>query len=122
MKLKFLATGQAPDFYEFSGETITAHHGGVSESVDFSQLEHGDIFEGIEPESLTLPASQIIRAAHRDEDGILHVTLCQKVGAGDWTESIWIDVSEFVQGRQYVRRVLNGEPVENVYPAEEEEL
>lgn len=120
MNLKFLATGQSPDFYTMDGEVITAHYQGETQALDFSQLETGDEFEGLETE-LPLPPQQIVRAAYRDDEGELHLTLCQASGNGDWTESQIIDATEYVQGRQYIRRVVNGEPVENVYPVEEPE-
>lgn len=118
MKLRFIATGQSPDFYTIEGEVITAHFQGASQALDFSALEAGDKFEGLES-TLDLPEQQIVRDAHRDSEGVLHLTLCQASGPGDWTESAVIDASEFVSGRKYIRKVVNGEPVENVYPAED---
>jgi hypothetical protein len=121
MKFKLLATGQSPDHYTFDGETITAHQGGLQESVDLSALEQGDRFDGIEPEVLTLPGSQIIRDAYRDEHGELHVTLCQAAGNGHWRESLEYDASEYVPGRRYIRAIVNGELIEPTWPEEGED-
>lgn len=76
MKIKFLATNNAPDKYSFSGDTITIFHNDESESVDLSPFEEGDQFEGVEPEVLNLTGIFAIRAVERAE-GELHVTLCQ---------------------------------------------
>ena len=105
MKIKLLAVGQSPDHYSFDGDTITAHVGEVSESFDLSVLEHGDKFEGIEPEFLRLPGSQIIRAAHRDEHGEMHVTLAKTAGTGRWQESEWMDASEYDKDKTYILEV-----------------
>ena len=109
MKLKFLATGQGPDRYEFDGDKITAHQGELSEVIDLTELEHGDKFEGAEPETLTLPGSQIIRDAYRDEHGVLHVTLCQASPMlGHWRESEIIDSEDYISGHRYIRELVDG--------------
>lgn len=95
MKLKFKATGNAPTHYSVQGDIITAHHSEQSEDFDLSGLEAGDKFEGVEPDTLDLPGNQIIRDAYRDESGELHVTLCQQVGPGHWSESDWIDTADY---------------------------
>lgn len=79
MMIRFKATGNAPDLYEFSGDTITVHKGDQSEDFDLSELKKGDRFEGVEPEELNMRPFHIIRKARRDDDGKLHVELCQKV-------------------------------------------
>ena len=105
MKLKFLATGQAPSVYSIQGEVITVGE----ESFDLSVLEHGDKFEGVEPETLDLPGSQVIRDAHRDDQGELHVTLCQQSPTmGHWRESEVMEAEDYVPGRVYIRQLVNG--------------
>lgn len=99
MKVKFLATGNAPTHYSFDGETVTAHY--VSdEAFNLSSLGEGDRFDGVEVEALALPAQQVIREAER-VDGELYVTLCQRVGPGNWTESDWIDAIEYDPDKVY---------------------
>lgn len=90
MKLNILATGQSPDFYTISGEVITAHHDGVSEEYDFSQMPDGAKFQGADPVN-GVPA---IRNAER-VNGVLTVTLCQQVGPGHWSESGEFDSNEY---------------------------
>ena len=112
MKIKVLATGQGPDHYEFDGDKITAHQGELSEMIDLTELEHGDKFEGAEPEALTLPGSQIIRDAYRDSEGVLHVTLCEASPMmGNWTDSGWIAAEAYKAGKQNIRRVVDGAPL-----------
>lgn len=108
MKLKFLATAQSPSYYSFDGEVLTAHVGNQQESVDLSELEHGDKFGGIEPEVLILPGSQIIRDAYRDEQGDLHLALCQASWSGRWQESEWIDVDEYHPANIYIKKRVGG--------------
>ena len=95
MKLKLISSYQSPDYYTFDGDVITAHSGDVSESFDLSALVHGDKFEGVEPDTLTLNPAHIIRDAYRDDSGVLHVTLCQAVGPGHWSESAEIDSADY---------------------------
>lgn len=88
MQVKILATGIAPDYYEISGDTVTAHVGDHSDSYDLSSLEEGDVVT----EATEVGGLQPFRHATR-EDGMLKVTLCQRVGAGHWVESEWMDAS-----------------------------
>lgn len=94
MKIKFLATGIAPDFYEFDGEKIKFN----GEWYDLSEFEEGDIFEGLEGEM------QAIRDVKRI-DGELYVTLCQKAPPGHWTgrDMEYIDTSEYDSNKLYIR-------------------
>ena len=89
MRLKFLATGTAPDTYMISDETIN--------SIDLSIIEHGGKFLGSDE---TRAAG--IREAVRDENGELWATLCQQVGPGHWTESVWIDADDYDPEAVYV--------------------
>lgn len=91
MKIKFLATGNAPS-YEISGETING--------LDLSIVEHGGKFVGSDE---TRAAG--IRNAERDSDGELWVTLCQQVGPGHWTESEWLDAEDYDAEEVYVRKL-----------------
>lgn len=102
---KFLATGQAPDSYTFSGDVITAHTMQASEDFDLSGLAHGDEFEGVEPATLELPGTQIIRDAHRDEQGELHVTLCQRTPENIWEESDPVDPANYDPNTRYIKNV-----------------
>lgn len=95
MKIKLLATGNAPEYYSISGETITAHRGAKSESFDLSAIETGGEFLGITVDTLPLNAAHILRGAYRDDLGELHVTLCQAVGPGRWSESPEIDADVY---------------------------
>lgn len=106
MKIQLLATGSAPDYYSFSGEKVTAHLDGNSEEFDLSVLGDGDIFEGVVTDTLTLSASQIIRKAER-VDGELEVTLAQQVGPGHWTESDWMDPSNYDPDAIQVKKKAN---------------
>ena len=95
MKITVIPTGNAPMFYSFNGDIITAHDNGVAENFDLSAMTEGDQFTGVDVESLDLPGSQIIRKAERDAAGELHVTLCQRVGPGHWEASDEFDSSEY---------------------------
>jgi hypothetical protein len=103
MKIKLLATGQSPTSYTFDGDIVTAHLGAATEEFDLTDLEHGDKFEGVEPDTLELPGSQIIRDAFRDEDGVLHVTLTEASGNGRWAESEWMDAEDYHPANTYIR-------------------
>jgi len=81
MKIKFKATADAP-LYAIDGEVING--------FDLSPLEHGGQFVG---SGATGAAG--IRDAKRDADGELFVTLKQAVGPGHWTESEWMDASQY---------------------------
>ncbi len=95
MKILFKSTGQSPNHYSFNGETITANQGDVSESFDLSTIQAGDKFQGVSVDTLDLNPTHIIRDAYRDSDGVLHVTLCQSVGPGNWGESQEFDASQY---------------------------
>jgi hypothetical protein len=84
MKITVLPTGNAPEFYTFSGEVVTAHYKGESESFDLSSVETGGAFIDATVDTLDLPVVHIIRDVTRDEAGELHFKVCQKVGAGHW--------------------------------------
>lgn len=118
MKIKFLATGMSPDKYQINGEVLTAFIGNETLALDFSLLETGDEFQGVETELIN--PSQVVRTAYRDELGELHLTLCQAVGSGDWVESPWLDAAEFVSERSYVGEVKNGQTVFPDYSEPEE--
>lgn len=82
MKVKFLATGTAPDMYTISGEIVNG--------IDLSIIEHGGKFIGSDD---TRAAG--IRNAERDENNELWVTLKQEVGAGHWREGEWIEAGDY---------------------------
>lgn len=94
MKIKFLATGIAPEEYRFDGEKIIID----GETYDLSVFEEGDIFEGMEDEV------QAIRTVERI-NGELYVTLCQKAPAGHWTgkDMEYVDSTEYDPGKLYIR-------------------
>jgi hypothetical protein len=69
VRLTFVATATGPHPHQIEGETING--------FDFSGLDHGGQYV---PTDATLEAG--IRAAHRDADGILHVTLTERCIAG----------------------------------------
>jgi hypothetical protein len=122
MRLKFLATAQSPDFYEFDAEKITARKGESFEEFDLSPLDHGDKFQGLEPDTLDLPPTQIIRDAFRDEHGELHVTLTQASPMmGNWRESEWMDAAEYVAGRVYIGELKGGVIHYKNYEVEDEQ-
>jgi hypothetical protein len=99
MKLNILATGQSPDYYTISGDTITAHHGRQSEVYDLSGFPEGGVFQGADPVD-GVPA---IRDVER-VDGVLRVTLCQQVGPGHWAESGWMDAGAYDPDAVHVKR------------------
>ena len=90
MKIKVLATAQSANYYEFSGDTVTAYLDGGSKSYDFSALQEGD-----QVTMEDLGGVRVIRAAQRNSEGELEVTLTQAVGAGHWSESGWMDPEEY---------------------------
>ena len=115
MKLKFLATGQSPDYYEFDGEKITARSGDSFEEFDLSVIEHGGKFEVVEVDTLPLPATQIIRDAFRDEHGEIHVTLTEKSPMrGNWRESDWLDVEDYHPMNSHIRAKVGDDLVDPV--------
>lgn len=106
MQIKFLATANAPDFYEFDGDFVTAYYNNQSDTFDFSNLQNEDKFEGTETD-LGLSNSHIIRNAERDENGELHVTLCKKAPKGHWRESDWLDANDYDADKRYIKEVTS---------------
>ena len=99
MKIKFLATGIAPDFYEFDGEKIIID--GIE--YDLSVFKEDDIFEGLKPEN------NYIRDIKRI-DGELYVTLCQKALEGHWRgRDEWIDSRDYNPNKLYIRKISEEE-------------
>lgn len=90
MQINILATGTAPDYYTLSGETVTAHVAGVTDSYDLSTFPEGGLFTGVDPVNGVTPIRNIERI-----NGVLKVTLCQQVGPGHWSESGWLDASQY---------------------------
>ena len=103
MKITVLATGNAPTHYSFNGDVITAYYDGLAEDFDLSVIQSDNKFTGLSVDSLNRKASQIIRAAYRDESGELHVTLCQGVGSGHWEASDEIDSESYNPDTAYVK-------------------
>jgi len=103
MKITVLATGNAPTHYSFNGDVITAYYDGLAEDFDLSVIQSDNKFTGLSVDSLNRKASQIIRAAYRDESGELHVTLCQGVGSGHWEASDEIDSESYNPDTVYVK-------------------
>ena len=95
MKITVIPTGNAPNYYSFSGEVITAYYDGEAESFDLSVIPADGTFTGVGVDTLSLPASQILRDAYRDDVGELRVTLCQKVGSGHWEAGITFDSADY---------------------------
>lgn len=108
MKIKMLATGIAPDYFSIEGEVITAHVGEASETYDFSGMPEGATLTSVEP----IEGINPIRHATR-VDGELQVTLCQRVGAGRWTEGDWFDAADYDADKVYVKfeGTMAGTPV-----------
>jgi len=102
MKIITLPTGNAPDYYTFNGETVTAHKNGQSESFDLSAIQHGDHFQGVEPDTLDMNGAHIMRNVVRDESGEIHLNICQQVGPGHWLTGSEIDVSEYNKDQIHV--------------------
>ena len=90
MQINVLATGAAPDYYTFNGETITAHHEGVSEVYDLSDFPEGGTFTGAGQVNGVTALRHVERTG-----GELKVKLCQQVGAGHWQESGWVDAASY---------------------------
>lgn len=97
MKITLLPVANAPDYYAFDGEVVTAFQGGASESYDLSVMPEGAILEFADQVN-GIPA---IRAATRVE-GELHVTLCQQVGPGHWLSSSELDSTNYDPDAVYV--------------------
>jgi len=102
MKITVIPTGNAPEYYSFEGETITAYKAYLGESFDLSTVETGGKFVEAEVDTLDLPAGQIIRDVTRDELGELHVTLCQRTGPGHWLTGAEFDATEYAADKSHV--------------------
>lgn len=98
MNIQFAATGDSPDYYTIEGEEING--------IDLSPLDHGGRFGG---NGATRNAG--IRDAYRDSDGILHVTLCQRViayqypgreGRSHWRAGPEIEATDYDPNQCYV--------------------
>ena len=104
MKIKFLATAQAPE-YKINGEIING--------IDLSLLEEGDKFTGNEE---TREAG--IRDAYR-ENGDLYVVIKQVAGANrketHWRESDWIDAGDYDPESCYIKALHQTEKDEIVW-------
>ena len=99
MKIKFLATGVAPNVYEFDGEKIIID--GIE--YDLSVFEEGDVFEG---------ENNHIRDVQRI-DGELYVTLCQKAREGHWRGiDEYIDSNDYNPDTLYIREISEDELLE----------
>lgn len=102
MKITVLPTGNAPDYYTFNGEVVTAHKDGQSESFDLSGIEKGDKFQGVECDTLDLNGAHVMREVYRDDAGELHLKVCQKVGPGHWEKGVKIDVTDYAPNKIHV--------------------
>jgi len=95
MKIKFLATGIAPNGYKIDGEKITFNN----QTYDLSIFREGDKFLGVEEEM------QTIRDIER-VDGELYVTLCQKAPTGHWRGiDEYIDSEDYDPNTLYIKEV-----------------
>ena len=96
MKIKFLATGIAPEKYEFDGEKVIAD--GVV--YDLSSIQEGDSFIGFENDELFA-----VRDVKRINEE-LYVTLCQKAPPGHWRDiDEWIDVEDYSPDELYIKEI-----------------
>lgn len=89
MKIKIYPTARKVPLYQISDEVIN--------SIEFSQLDHGGKFIGNDDTRFIG-----IRAAERDEQGQLWLSLSQTVRYGHWTESDWIDAADYDPNTIYV--------------------
>jgi hypothetical protein len=98
MKIKFIATANAPLAYRINGEKISYY----DETYDLSEFEEGDKLLGVDDFG--------IREIERI-NGELYVTLCQKAPIGHWRENDeYIDSSEYNPSCVYIKEVsLHGE-------------
>lgn len=90
MRINVLAAFLAPDYYEIFGDVITAVVGETSEVYDLSGMPEGATLNPVAPLGEVIP----IRSAVR-EGGELKVVLAQRVGAGHWHESGWMDAADY---------------------------
>jgi len=111
MKVKFIATYNAPMKYVFDGEKIIVYYQEQIEIFDLSEIEFGDIFfvekndiflHGCQPNILPIEGTFIIRNALRDASGELWVTLCQKASISYWNESDWMPASNYDENTKYI--------------------
>jgi hypothetical protein len=103
MKITIIPTATTITHYQFNGETITAFCNGEQEDFDLSSLVAGAEFQSVVVDTLEANTRQVIREAYRGDDGELHVTLCQGVGAGHWETSDVIDSSDYDPDKVYVK-------------------
>ena len=102
MKIKFLATGVAPNVYEFDGEKITID--GVE--YELSIFREGDKFIGLEGDNVA------IRDIDR-VDGELYVTLCQKAPKGHWRGiDEYIDSNDYNPNELYIKEISEEEALQ----------
>lgn len=116
MRIKFLATGSAPD-YIINGDKIN--------NIELSEI--ADKFEMYDEEGNPTQASIAgIREAYM-QDGEWHVVLCQmapvthavtlsdgqviETRGGDWQESDWIDAEDYDPTVIYIKELERGEQV-----------
>ena len=105
MKVKMLASPQAPESYSFVGERVVAKERGREEVYDLSVFPEGGAFTGAEKLPSGTPA--LLDVQRVDEE--LIVTLAQKVIAGQypnkkahWRESPVIDSADYDPNTCYV--------------------
>jgi len=103
MKITVIPTGTPVTHYAFNGEVITVYYDGETESFDLSVIPADGEFKGVLADTVNLPSSQILRDAYRNSAGELHVTLCQKVGAGHWEASDELDSESYNPDTVYVK-------------------
>jgi len=103
MKIKIIPTATTITHYAFNNEKITAFCKDEQEDFDLSSLVAGAEFQSVVVDTLEADPSQIIREAYRDEGCVLHVTLCQGVGAGHWETSDVIDSNDYDPDKVYVK-------------------
>ena len=104
MKIKVLAAGVAPGYYEINGDVITAYVGTESDSYDLSALEEGDTVTAVSE----VGGIQPIRHATR-QNGEIYVTLKQQVIASqypgkraDWRGQQTINAGDYDPNTCYV--------------------
>lgn len=109
MKLRFLPLLQSelvPDSYGISGSVITASKGGKTESFDLSGVDGNNLFQQVEPDTLSLLPHHIIKDVEY-RDGELYVTLWQSTPTSDgfWIPTGWISASEYDPNEKYIKQV-----------------
>ncbi len=107
MKIKFLATFDAPDSYSFSGDILTFNYGEDSDTIDLSGFTEDAKFENVSS-NVNLQGSFIIRDMYWHENE-LYLILCQKPSnTGHWVESDWIDSQDYNSETLYIQEAQNG--------------